>query len=699
MYALNADGALKWDFETEDYIYSSPLIGSDGTVYFGGYDSYVYALNSDGTVQWRFKTGDKIESSPVMSADGTLYVGSNDGNLYALTTNSSGPDSGPWPMKGHDPHHTGNSSNILDTVTPVNIMTTTLPYAFENKEYAYTIQVEFTGMSFGYDPVYRMTEGPSWLSINDSGVLSGTPLQEHSGTNIPVSLIVSDTLGYADTLSVTISVIDVDYPPVFETVNLPDAMEGNAYSVTLKVTNPDSNETLVWKLFGDPVWLTLDSNGVLTGIPGSGDVGANKHIIIIVTDTGGLADTLSTRISVINVNNPPVILTTFLPDATEGTTYSKILKANDPDSNDILVWKLLETPSWLTVDSGGVLAGTPGNSDVDSNIRIILTVTDAGGLADTLSILFSVINVNNPPVILTNTLRAAKEETAYSDTVDVVDPDRDDKQFVFELLYGPDWLKLNESTGVFYGTPQIDDANSYALIILKVSDSGGLADSLVTVVRVLNVLDPPSNLIVEDVPSDNGHTLHLVWNVSPDDEKGLVSWYRIYRSRSDRLSVPIPVTQFASVDSLNSWDVFYTVLIDSVAAGVSEYSDENVPLNGETYFYWLQSAGDGAESEKIASGNAVAYVDNAPDSFQFSSPYPNPFNASATIEYSIPAESRVNLTILNISGQIVSVLKDEVQAAGNHSVIWNAAGMPSGMYICTLKARGSFAAKKISLLK
>jgi outer membrane protein assembly factor BamB len=72
-------GTLKWKFKTGNYVYSSPAIGTDGTVYVGGsYDHYLYAINSNGTLKWKFLTGNIVKSSPAIGSDGTVYVGSND---------------------------------------------------------------------------------------------------------------------------------------------------------------------------------------------------------------------------------------------------------------------------------------------------------------------------------------------------------------------------------------------------------------------------------------------------------------------------------------------------------------------------------------------------------------------------------------------------------------------------------------------
>jgi hypothetical protein len=48
LYALNPDGTLKWSYATGNYVYSSPAIGSDGTIYVASFDNNLYAINDNG---------------------------------------------------------------------------------------------------------------------------------------------------------------------------------------------------------------------------------------------------------------------------------------------------------------------------------------------------------------------------------------------------------------------------------------------------------------------------------------------------------------------------------------------------------------------------------------------------------------------------------------------------------------------------
>lgn len=84
--------------------------------------------------------------------------------------------------------------------------------------------------------------------------------------------------------------------------------------------------------------------------------------------------------------------------------------------------------------------------------------------------------------------------------------------------------------------------------------------------------------------------------------------------------------------------------------------------------------------------------------------YPNPFNPTTTISFSIPEESKVVLSIFNIKGQkIKSLLSDQIPA-GEHSIVWNGEDfngkkVSSGIYLYKLKTENHEETKKMILMK
>ncbi len=80
--------------------------------------------------------------------------------------------------------------------------------------------------------------------------------------------------------------------------------------------------------------------------------------------------------------------------------------------------------------------------------------------------------------------------------------------------------------------------------------------------------------------------------------------------------------------------------------------------------------------------------------------YPNPFNPSTTISFSLPNRSLVHLTIYDALGQkVTTLLSGQAMVAGNHSVIWNAERFASGVYFCRMEVGSYTATRKILLMK
>ncbi len=89
LYAVDYTGKLRWKYNANSPIYSSPVAIGDSNVIFGAVNGKIYAVNDKGTRIWSFRTTGNphkanLDSSPAVSQDGKVYIGSYNGNLYAL---------------------------------------------------------------------------------------------------------------------------------------------------------------------------------------------------------------------------------------------------------------------------------------------------------------------------------------------------------------------------------------------------------------------------------------------------------------------------------------------------------------------------------------------------------------------------------------------------------------------------------------
>jgi hypothetical protein len=101
---------------------------------------------------------------------------------------------------------------------------------------------------------------------------------------------------------------------------------------------------------------------------------------------------------------------------------------------------------------------------------------------------------------------------------------------------------------------------------------------------------------------------------------------------------------------------------------------------------------------------ASAAETSQPPAFKLVGNYPNPFNPSTTIQFSLPSAGFAELIIYNMTGQKVCELVRKGMEAGMHSVVWNGRdqhGNPvsSGVYISRLKMDGKVETRRMTLVK
>ncbi|TKJ36542.1 hypothetical protein CEE37_15070 [candidate division LCP-89 bacterium B3_LCP] len=93
----------------------------------------------------------------------------------------------------------------------------------------------------------------------------------------------------------------------------------------------------------------------------------------------------------------------------------------------------------------------------------------------------------------------------------------------------------------------------------------------------------------------------------------------------------------------------------------------------------------GEPFDEISGGSTPALQDE----YALMSTYPNPFNPNTVISYKLPDASKVNLTVYDISGRLLTDLVNGWQDAGVHEVVFNGSGLASGIYLYQLEASGS----------
>ena len=88
-----------------------------------------------------------------------------------------------------------------------------------------------------------------------------------------------------------------------------------------------------------------------------------------------------------------------------------------------------------------------------------------------------------------------------------------------------------------------------------------------------------------------------------------------------------------------------------------------------------------------------------PSSYQLNDVYPNPFNPSTQVSFTMPISGYVGLYVYNLKGDQVDTIYEGYQQNGNHSYTWDASSLSSGMYYIRMVTNNSTMSVKAMLLK
>ena len=136
------------------------------------------------------------------------------------------------------------------------------------------------------------------------------------------------------------------------------------------------------------------------------------------------------------------------------------------------------------------------------------------------------------------------------------------------------------------------------------------------------------------------------------------------------------------------------------------FEDREVPGDG-SYFYWLQDIGFSSDGEVHGPLQVIVRTEGGGQSPEIAMPpglngnYPNPFNPSSTLRFTLPQASDAQLTFYNKKGQVVDKMLLQDQEQGIHQIVWNTQklNLPSGVYYVRLQAKGLNDIMKLTLSK
>ena len=134
---------------------------------------------------------------------------------------------------------------------------------------------------------------------------------------------------------------------------------------------------------------------------------------------------------------------------------------------------------------------------------------------------------------------------------------------------------------------------------------------------------------------------------------------------------------------------------------LSQYSFEDKKLSAGKYNYRIKQIDNNGNFKYF---NLKSTVDiGVPTKFNLSQNYPNPFNPTTKINYELPQDSKVNITVFDILGREISKLVNQEQKAGYYTITTDSKNLASGTYFYRLlaKANGNdyVITKKMNVIK
>jgi hypothetical protein len=199
----------------------------------------------------------------------------------------------------------------------------------------------------------------------------------------------------------------------------------------------------------------------------------------------------------------------------------------------------------------------------------------------------------------------------------------------------------------------------------------------------------PQDLRTTIVPGQSRDSFHpkLTWAANLEPDVNPSGQYLIERRHKFSGGSWVPWSQVAAVNGdVTEWtDVsIYWYLFEQDSNDSLQYrirakdTQEKLSVYSET----------ASIRKKLHLQRSSADGSPIPDQFDLHANYPNPFNPSSMINYGLPGDAMVRLTVYNTLGQEVARLVDAVETAGYKSTTFDGATLPSGVYFYRLNAVG-----------
>ncbi len=308
----------------------------------------------------------------------------------------------------------------------------------------------------------------------------------------------------------------VNHPPVLETIDPQEGFIGDPIIFEATATDPDG-DVLNYSATGLPAGAIFE-NQVFSWTPDETQEG--QHQITVTVDDGDLDDSQVVSITVVGINDPPILEPIGNKIVNEGEELSFTINAMDPDEDGILLTISTEIPDVVLTDNGNGTADfswIPGYDQAGS-YQATFNAQDEGGLTDQETITIEVYGTNRPPEIDQISDQTINEGEELIFDVMAIDPDDDGILLSMSGLDDASFVDYGDGSGTFSWSPDFTQSGNYQAVFTA-QDDGGLSDQVQVSIQVVNVNQPPILDPVGDQSVNEGQFLDITLSaIDPDGE-------------------------------------------------------------------------------------------------------------------------------------------------------------------------------------
>ncbi|MEE6131985.1 tandem-95 repeat protein [Priestia sp. GS2] len=425
-----------------------------------------------------------LEDGPT---NGTVVVNADGTFVYTPNPNFTGTDT--FTVRVTDAAGAFAIVNVQAIVNPVNDAPTVPDYQFSINEDT-ILSNRVVGTDIDDDPLtYSLFSPPvnGTAVVNPDGTYTYTPNSNFNGTD-NFFVLVTDPNGGQAVSTITINVLPVNDPPIAPNEIAIVTNEDTAITSSVNAVDPDG-DPLVYTLEDAPTNGTavVDPQGSFLYTPNLNYTGADTFTIR-VTDTTGNFIIVNINVTVIPVNDPPIV-PNYQYTILEDTILSNQVVATDVDGNPLTYTLAYPGSNGIAVvNADGSFTYTPNLNFVGED-NFGVNVSDGQGGTALSVITITVTPVDDPPIAPNEIMISTPEETPITSQIVAIDPEG------LPLTYAIEDAPLNgtvtiNNNGVFTYTPN-ENFTGGDTFTVRITDSGGNLVITNVLVTVTPVPQPP----------------------------------------------------------------------------------------------------------------------------------------------------------------------------------------------------------------